>query len=87
MPGAICKAAIDSGRARAAAAYYAEMVTATETMIVDGIKRGVLQPDDPRVIEVNRKLCYWAEEQEAWNAELFKLASDIAALPGDTKKG
>jgi hypothetical protein len=88
MPGTVCKVIRDSGRARAAADYYGAMVTATEKMVSEAILRGVLAPDDPTVATINERLCYWAEKQEAWSAELLELSGKIAeASPMPKKTG
>lgn len=86
MPGPVCKVIIDSGRLLAAIAYSAQLVASTAKMVGEAILRKVLSGDDPRVTEINQKLCYWAEEVDGWNAELFKLASEIAASPPLVKK-
>lgn len=87
MPGAVCKIIIDSGRLIAAALYLIRMAKATSKMVGEAILRGALAADHPLVAEINEKLCYWAEKTEAWSAELFKLSSEVAALPPETKKG
>lgn len=78
MPGPVCKVIIDSARADAAAAYYTTLTAGTAKMVTEAILRGVLRGDDPRVAQLNERLCYFSAEQEEWAAELLKLATDIA---------
>jgi hypothetical protein len=86
MPGVRCKIIIDGGRFAASMNYSTRMAQAATTMIDEAVGRGVLKGDDPKVTQINDKLCYWAEKVEAWNVELFKLASEIAAQPSAKEK-